>query len=233
MKKFLSYVSNGKYSVGCTMQAVYVYDSEGKEIAKLKDIKYGYRAVLSPSSDIFIVKSTGAYFAVYSLETLSLIKTVKFSNVDGSQDDGYCFSPDGKLFYNIERQKKSTNSAISVYDTESFERIKMLLDNDNKTEPTFIEPDERDGLFVFGFLRGDNGVMRCGFVSRLGDNGLEDIREISREDYDFYHNFKNLEIKGFTDKAKENSGFNYLKVDMTGMENKKYPLSLLWEKYKI
>lgn len=55
--------------------------------------------------------------------------------------------------------------------------------------------------------------------------------EISQEDYSFYRNFKSLERSGFTDKAKQWSGFIYDGVDMTGMENQRHPLSELWEKY--
>ena len=174
MRKFWCYISNGIYSVGCTGQTVYVYDKEGKELAKFKDIKYGYKAVFSPTQNIFIVKSTGAYFAVYSLDTMSLIKI----------------------------------------------------------EPSYIEYDEHGQIYVFGFLRGDTGVISDGFVSKCNDNGLEDIIAISQEDYDYYHNFKSLEIEGFTEKAKEWSGFKYKNVDMTGMENMKFPLSELWKKYK-
>lgn len=232
MRKFWCYVSNETYSVGCTGQTVYVYDKEGKELAKFKDIKYGYKAVFSPTQNIFIVKSTGAYFAVYSLDTMSLIKKVKYSNIDASQDDGYCFSKDGTYFYNIERQKSSTNSAISIYDTSTFERVNIFLEDNQKIEPSYIEYDEHGQIYVFGFLRGDTGVISDGFVSKCNENGLEDVLTISKEDYEYYHNFKSLEIKGFTEKAKEWSGFKYKNVDMTGMENMKFPLSELWKKYK-
>lgn len=233
MRKFWSYISNEKYSVGCTGQTVYVYDYAGNELAKFKDIKYAYESIFCSGKDILVVKSTGAYFAAYSLETLSLIKKVRFSNVDGSQDDGYCFSADGKYFYNIERQDRSTNHVISVYDTVTFERLEMFLKEERQTNPTFIEADDNGQLFVLGFLRGEDGVMSDCFVSKFNDNGLEEMCVIPEKEYDFYRNFKNLELKGFTDKAKEWSGFKYKGVDMTGMEKMKYPLSELWGKYKF
>lgn len=229
MRKFWGYASNGNFSAGCTGQTIYIYDSEGKEAANFKDVKYAYSPVFCPKSNILLVKSTGAYFWVYDLDTLSLIRRVKFSGVDGSQDDGYCFSADGKYFYNIERQYSSTNSAISVYDTSTFDRTAMFYDKDDKIEPSFIETDEKGNLFVLGFMRGDEGVINGGFISLFTDKGLEDIRKISTKEYDFYHNFKSLELMGFTDKAKEWSGFKYENVDMTGMENKKYPLCELWK----
>lgn len=233
MRKFWSYISNEKYSVGCTGQTVYVYDHAGNELAKFKDIKYGYNSIFSPKQEIFVVKSTGAYFAVYSLESLNLIKKVRFSDVDGSQDDGYCFSMDGTYFYNIERQGRSTNHAISVYDTSTFERIKMFLKDEKQIEPSYIETDDNGQAFVLGFLRNEDGVMSDGFVSKFNDNGLEDMCVIPEKEYDYYRNFKRLELVGFTEKAKEWSGFKYKNVDMKGMENKKYPLAELWKKYKL
>lgn len=89
MKKFWGYVSNNKYSVGCTGQTVYLYDEDGNELAKFKDIIYGYTPMISPDGTLFVVKSADGRPAVYSLETLSFIKKFRFSKVDGVQDDGF------------------------------------------------------------------------------------------------------------------------------------------------
>ncbi len=232
MRKFWCYISNGTYSTGCSGQTVYVYDSEGKELAKFKDIKHGYVAVFHPTKNIIVVKSTGAYFAVYSLDTMSLIKKVKYSNVDGSQDDGYCFSLDGDYFYNIERQNSSTNHVISIYETSNFERVKVFLEDNEKIEPSQIEYDDNGQMYVLGFLRGDNGVISDGFISKFSENGMEELCVIPQDEYEFYEDFKDLERKGFTEEAKKWSGFKYDNVDMTGIEEWNYPLSELWEKYK-
>ncbi len=229
MKKFWSYISNEQYSVGCTGGTVYIYDKEGTEIAKFKDVQYGYNPVISPRGDILVVKSTEGKLAVYSLETMSLIKKFRFSKVDGAQDDGYCFSADGKYFYNVERQGASTNSAISTYETTEFKRVCMCLENDEITEPKYIEADLGGEIFVLGFLRGKEGVLRCGFVAKLVNDRLEGLIEIPENVYDYYSNFKSLELNGFTGKAKQWSGFKYQGVDMTGLENIKKPLKELWE----
>ena len=102
MKNFWGFTTNGKYSVGCTGQTVYLYDKNGNELAKFKDIIYAYTPMISPDGTLFVVKSTEGRLAVYSLETFSLIKKFRFSKVDGAQDDGFCFSPNGKFFINIE-----------------------------------------------------------------------------------------------------------------------------------
>ena len=70
MPKFWSLISNGKYKVGCTGQTVYIYDQNGTELAKFKDLPYAYTAAFSPKGDIFVVKSTAGRIAVYSLADL-------------------------------------------------------------------------------------------------------------------------------------------------------------------
>ncbi|MCI9319696.1 MAG: hypothetical protein HFH05_06405 [Lachnospiraceae bacterium] len=231
MRKFWGYISNEEYAVGCTGQTVFVYDREGKELAKFKDIKYGCMAMFSPDGKLFVVKSTGAYFGVYLLDTLRLIYKVKFSDVDGSQDDGYCFSADGKYFYNIERQKKSFNGAISVYTTSDFKRAAMFLDEDKYTEPSWIETGTDGWIYVLGFLRGEDGVICDGFISRFGDNGIEKLCVIPIAEYEYYRSFKKMESYGFTDKAKEMFLLKYTDADMGGIENTPLPLENLWRKY--
>lgn len=232
MRKFWGYTSNVNYSVGCTGGTVYIYDCDGTELAKFKDIPSVYSSVFSPDGNLFVARSTRAYFGVYSLNPLNLKHKVRFSNVDGSQDDGYTFSKDNAYFYNIERQQSSTNHAISVYDTSTFHRVAMFLEHDNQTEPCYIESNKDGQLFVLGFLRGKNGVISNGFVSKFDHNGLKDLCDLPEETFDFYKTFKHLELLGFTNKAKEWCGFDDDDdVDMNGIELKQYPLSELWEQF--
>lgn len=231
MRKFYGYVSDKHYAVGCTGSTVYVYDKSGNELAAFKDIKYGYTAKLCPDKNLFVVKSTGAYFAVYSLDTLSLLHKIQYSNVNGSQDDGYCFSPDGAYFYNIERQNTSFNSVISVYDTSTFERVGMFLKEDRRTEPSHIEFGADGRIYVLGFLRGEDGVISDGFVSRFDGQGLTDLRVIPDKEYRYYRSFKSLELYGFTEKKKEMFAMVYPDEDLNGIAQKTLPLSELWEKY--
>lgn len=231
MRKFWGYTSNDSYAVGCNGQTIYVYDHEGKELTKFRDIKYVYNAKFYPGKNIFVAKSTGAYFAVYSLDTMSLLQKVKFSKVDASQDDGFCFSMDGKYFYNIERQGSSVHSVISVYDTSNYERIRMFLKEDHRTEPSYIEYDTDGQLFVLGFLRDDTGVICDGFISRFGDNGLTDLYTIPEKEYDDYCSFKNLELAGFAAKTKAMYASRYKDTDMTEIEKQTLPLAELWKKY--
>ena len=86
MKKFWTYISNGRYSIGLTGSTVYVYGKEGEELGKFKDLNYAYATVISPRGDIFVVKTTDGRMAVYSFEPLKLIKKFRFSKIDGGQD---------------------------------------------------------------------------------------------------------------------------------------------------
>ena len=87
MPSFWSYIGNDRFNIGCTGQTVYVYDKAGKELARFKDLIYAYLPVISPRGDHFVVKTTDGRMAVYSLETLSLVKKFRYSKVDGAQDD--------------------------------------------------------------------------------------------------------------------------------------------------
>ena len=228
MKKFWGYVSNGEYCVGTTGQSVYVFNAiTGDEMAKFKDIKYAYSAYFSPLKDILVVKSTEGRLAIYSLKDMKLIRKFRFSKIDGAQDEGCCFSKDGKKFYNIEKHD-FTHSEIAIYNADTFERIHIVNGGD-KVEPKYIESDDSGRLFVLGFLRNEERI--CGFISKFDDCKLLQLYEIPEDEYDFYAAFKNLEIMGFTDKAKKWSAFAYENRDITRIEDMKYPLVELWEKY--
>ncbi len=214
MKKFWSYIKNDKYAVGCSGQTTYVYDNAGVELAKFKkDIIYAYVPVFCPNKDIFIVKSTDGRIAVYSLAELKLIKKFRFSKVDYSQDDGLCFSGDGRYLYNIERHIDSLHSRISVYDTEEFNLVKRLFE-DEKRDILFeyIEYDkEKDGIYVCGFFPGtyrNKNNRNVYFAAELKDDVLADITELETEDKCNLYEYKSLELNGFTEKAREYSSLD-------------------------
>jgi len=193
---------------------VYVYDGLGNELERFKDIKYAYVSMFSPNNNVFLVKSTDGNIAVYSLYAMKLLKKFRFSKVAASQDDGFCFSKDGKLFYNIERHINSCNSCLSIYETSSFSRTKQLFLSE-PFELSHIEYDDIcDGLYLIGFMRDETGVYDCGFVaSFMGDN-LTNITRITRERYDYITGYKRLEIMGFTQKSKKWSSLFYQGYDL-------------------
>ncbi len=198
MRNFWGYVSNGEFSVGCTGRTVFIYDKDNNEIGQFKDITYGYTPMISPDGKTVVVKSTEGRFAVYSLETFSLIKKFRYSKCDYSQDDGFCFSPDSKFLINVERQIDDLHSAISVYDTTDFSLVgRMCFDKNIMLHD--IEYDvASDSCYVLGFERFEH--ENKGFVAQVVDLQLNNITYVSREDYKLYHCYKDMEIMGFTSK---------------------------------
>lgn len=230
MRNYWSLIENEKYKVGCTGQTVYLLDKQNTEIAKFKDLPYAYASGISPRGDIFVIKTTEGRLAVYSFSPPVLIRKFRYSKVDGSQDDNFCFSPDGKEFYNIEKHIDSTKTGLSVYDTNDFSLKKRILDKDYTRVLTGIEYDvETKTVFLLGFLRDKNGVANKFFVGKLDDDELDDVICISRNEHDFYEKYLHLKISGFSDKAYQ---WSYIDIELEILKNADYSLSKLWHHYK-
>ncbi len=226
MPQFWSYIGNDQFNIGCTGQTVYVYDKAGKELARFKDLIYAYLPVLSPRGDSFVVKTTEGRMAVYSLETLSLVKKFRYSKVDCAQDDGCCFSPDGSEFYNIERQGDDTKTALSVYDTADYSLKKRILNRDPDLVLRTIQFDSGTA-YVLYFYRGKHKIRY--YVAKLIDNELREPCEITERVFEFYFWYLDLAAHGFTDKAKEWNGLNYQGYDLSTIQNHHHTLAKLWE----
>ena len=119
MRKFWGFYENETFKVGCNGGTVYIYDKNDKELAEFKDISYAYEAIFKPNANIIVVKSTEGSLAIYDLEKLALVKKIVITRI-GAQDEGYCFTPDGKYFYNIEKPYDSTKTQMTVYNTTDF-----------------------------------------------------------------------------------------------------------------
>ena len=221
----MSYIKNDKYAIGCTGQTVYVYDNTKMELAKFKDLPYAYTSAISPNEDIFVVKTTEGRLAVYSLETLSLIKKFRYSKVNGAQDDGFCFSSDGKYFINIERQGDDLHSAISVYNTEDFSRVSQLLLGENMMI-SHIELADGE-CYVLGFMRGADLVMTNGFVGKFANGQIKDIFPIFEQEHEFYWGYLDLKMMGFTEEAYG----DYFSVSLEELKNTDHSLAKLWNYY--
>ena len=205
MRKFIGTATNDNFTVGCTGQTVYLFDKDGNEIAKFKDIIYAYTPILSPDNKLLVVKSTVGMLAVYSLETFSLVKKFRFSKVDGAQDDGCCFTTDGKSFVNIERHKDALHSAISTYDTSDFSLVKQVS-FDDYTALNYIECDESTNTFyVLGYMRDADKVFDYGFVAAFAENELCNVTPITTKEYELYNEYKHMELMGFSKHAVENT----------------------------
>ena len=200
MKKFVGFTTNGEYSVGCTGQTVYLYDKDNNEIGRFKDIIYAYTPMISPDGTLLVVKSTDGRLAVYSLESFSLIKKFRFSKVNGAQDDGFCFSPDGKYFINLERHRDSLHSVVSVYNTADFSLADRIIIGEDMMFGHIEYDKDTDKYYVLGFMRDSNLVINHGFVAEYREGQICNTTVISQDEYWFYSSYKSLEMLGFTEK---------------------------------
>lgn len=227
MKKFVGFTSNGECSVGCTGRTVYLYNKDGKELAKFKDLIYAYSPLISPDGKIFVVKTTEGRLAVYSLEYRKLIKKFRFSKVDGAQDDNFCFSPDGKELYNIERHIDSFKTVLSVYDTTDFSLKKRILNDNYNLVLAAVEYSVNENkIFLLGYMREpQSGVADKFFVGELIKDSLKNIAYISEKEFDFYLDCKQLEIHSFT------LSDNYTPDEIERIKKAKHSLAKLWKYY--
>lgn len=229
MKKFWGYASNDNFSVGCTGQTVYLFDKNNTEIKKFKDIIYAYTPMISPDGKIFVVKSATGMLAVYSLETFSLIKKFRFSKVNAAQHDGFCFSPDGMYFINVERQIDDLHSAISIYNTVDFSRVDQIMLCEDMVL-SHIEFDKiTNTYFVLGFIRGTNTGYIQFFVAKFEDSQIKDITSIYENEYNFYDSYKNLEIHGFTQKKFE---WSYINCELDELKSSNHSLKELYIRHR-
>jgi len=210
MRKFWGFYDNGVYKVGCNGQTMYLYDVENRELAKFRDIAYAYCGAFKPNSNIFVLRSTDGRIAVYDCDERKLFLKFRFSNIDYSQDDGFCFSPDGKYFINIERIHSSTQTRLSIYETDTFSPVKRLFEDDEQLVLRNIEYQSiKNEYLVLFFMRGDDGVYSQGYVGTLIGNDIINILPLSSKAYDFLRSYKSLQLSGFTEKSMEWSGLHY------------------------
>ena len=227
MKKFWGYVSNNKFSVGCTGQTVFLYDKDGNELGKFKDIIYGYMPMISPDGKIFVVKSTDGRLAVYSLESFALIKKICYTKF--GDDDGFCFSPDGQFFINIGCGKDSLHSAIYVYNTSDFS-LTNRIDIDDKIMVHHIEFDKNtNSYYVLGFVRGDDGVLQNGFIAKFENQQINNILPLTKEEFEFFRDYKSLELSGFTEKKYQ---WTYIDYELQELKSMNHTLSKLYAQKK-
>lgn len=63
--KFYTYLETDKYNIGLTSRMVYIYDKQGNEIIRFKDLIYAYMGCVSNNQDLLVVKSSGGRIAIY------------------------------------------------------------------------------------------------------------------------------------------------------------------------
>lgn len=231
VKKYWTYLETKKYNIYLTSRTVYIYDKEGNEIKKFKDLDYAYRGCISNSENLLVIKSSSGRMAVYALDRLELIKKFRFSKVDGSQDDNFIFSLDDKYLLNIERHNSSTKTALSIYDTSDFSLKNRLFTEDENLALNAIEYDnELNCYFILGFYRDvKTRYASKYFIARFIDDKLEDIRFIDEKESHFLLLAKNLDFCGYTEEAYDWL-WPFKSYSLEQIKGLKVSLSKVWKK---
>ena len=206
VKKFWGFYSNGTYQVGCQEHTMYLYDAAGRELARFKDLRYAPLGAFQPGTTRFLLRSTAGRIAVYDCDERKLLKKFDFSTVHFAQDDGFCFAPDGKYFYNIERFPVDIKTRLRVYETESFTPVRELGE---KNLSEILYDESRDRVQLLYFTRSADGCFDQGYVGTLEGETIAMLRRLSEEEYEFLRGWLSLRNSGFTEKAMEWSGLHY------------------------
>ena len=203
MKKYQGYAQNEKFKVGLNGKTVYIFDNDENELARFQDAPYMYRGKFIPNTNTLVVKSTAGWLLFYDLDSLALIKKIKFSYI-GSQDGNFAITQDGKYLYNIESPNCSTRTQLTKYDLETLEPLITSLHNSETIFLKYIEISN-ETILLFGFMRDDKGIKDYGFISQYKEIGekwmLRDGKRIADVIYDKIRQYKGCEDFGFTQKT--------------------------------
>ena len=230
MANYWGYIHNEKYNIGLTGQTIFVYDKNGNEVAKFKDLNYVDYAAISPNGDILAVKSSEGRMAFYSLDNMSLIKKFRFAKMSESSSGNLCFSPDGKKLYNIEGNINPCNSSVSIYNMTELTREKRFFYEEENLSVQMVEyGKETNEIYLLGYLRDkETGVASEYFVGKLKDDNLKEVASISQKTHMFYDQYKDLEALGFTEKAYK---WSYIDMELEKLKKGQFSLENLWKKY--
>lgn len=168
LKNAWGYCDNDKYKVRCNGASVWVFDSEGNQLARFKDVPYAYRAKFKPGTNIIAVKSTAGYLAFYDLDKLELLKKIR-TGINHSQDDGFAFSVDGRLLYNIERVETCLKKRLAVYNAETFSFVDSMFESQSRIKLTNIECSGDDVYLLFVSY---NKSYICQMVNKQKENKI-------------------------------------------------------------
>lgn len=202
MRKFWGFYDNGTYRVGCSGATIYLYDQSDRELCKFRDIPYAYTGAFQPHTNRFAAKSTDGSLAFYDLDGRALLKKIVITRI-GAQDEGFAFSPDGKVFYNIEKPSISTRSQLTLYDTASLTALRTLFAGEERVFLQYLEFGADGICYVLGFIRNESGVLDYGFIAQLADDALTGFKPLPDERYYYLWSYKTWQLSGFTEKKLE------------------------------
>jgi len=199
MREFYGVAQNNEFRVGCAGQTVYVYGKSGEEIARLRDVTYAYAAAFSPNGSLLAVRSTTPWLAFYAPPDFRLVREVRMRRPNSQpQDDGFCFSPDGKLFWSLEYQNDLTTHLVS-YDTKTFAEAGRFFEGARYVF-SHIEPNAEGGYDLLGFRREPEADDNSHWIARFDDKRIISQTPLNRSVYQRASTLKKIELCGFTER---------------------------------
>lgn len=201
-RQFWGEYDNGTYRVGCNGATIWVYDRNDVLVKRFHDIPYAYCGAFQPGSNNFVAKSTAGLLAVYDLDQLDCLKTIH-CGFDGGQDEGFAFSTDKELFYNVQKPTE-LSTEIGIYRTKDYQLVNRLFSNDDLMAFDEIEFSELGECYVLGFMRDSkNKVLDYGFVGILNNDEIINIKTMSENDFNYLSDCFWWKRSGFSDKVLE------------------------------
>jgi len=196
MRNFWGFYNNGKYKVGCSGSAIYIYDENNNELARFQDLSCIYSGAFQPNKNIFLAKSSLGSFAVYDLDKLRLIKVVV---LDGGED-GFAFTPNGKYFYNIEKYLNSSSSKLVVYDSVNYKVVDSYFNEDDSLKLDIIEFDTSNNCYILGYKMNSKGMFKHGFIGIFQDGKIINQKFMNGKRYKNILYFKKVNVNEPTKK---------------------------------
>jgi len=176
-----------------------VTDVQGTEIARLKDIPYTYAAAFSPDGSLLAVRSTTPWTAFYAPPDFRLVQKVRMRRPNSQpQDDGFCFSPDGKLFWSLEYQNDLTTHLVS-YDTQTFAETSRFFEGERYVF-SHIEPSLDGGYDLLGFRREPGEADNSYWLARFDGITIVKQKPLTCSVHQRASTLKKIELCGFTER---------------------------------
>lgn len=154
---------------------VCVKDMNGNTLKVFDDFDYSIFGCFQPGSNNFAVKLKSGGFAVYDLDTLSLLNVVEQEGMD-HRGVGIAFSTDGEYLYDIEHPVYIYDTNIDVYRTSDYQKIKTIELEKQGLFAYFLDFVEDGTGYVFGATIEEDG---CGMIGILEEDKITEIRYFS------------------------------------------------------
>lgn len=114
------------------------------------------------------------------------------------QDEGFCFSPDGRLFWSLEYQNDLTTHLVS-YDTKTFAEVGRFFEGERYVF-SHIEPSAEGGYDLLGFRREPEADNNSHWLARFDGEQIVSQTQLAPSVYERAHRYKAVERCSFAER---------------------------------